>query len=54
MKCKLDTYIENVGQIVSSENKKFIFIEDYLVKNMTEYNSHADELTQISGTETGE
>ncbi|GAA0328160.1 AbrB/MazE/SpoVT family DNA-binding domain-containing protein [Morganella psychrotolerans] len=51
---KLDMYVENGNLVLSPVKKKFVFTEDYLVKNMTEFNSHADELAQVSGTEIGE
>lgn len=51
---KLDMYIENGNLVLSPVRKRVIFSEDYLIKNMSEYNSHADELAQPGGTEFGE
>ena len=47
-------YIENGNLVLSPVRKRVIFSEDYLIKNMSEYNSHADELAQPGGTELGE
>ncbi|WP_369309243.1 AbrB/MazE/SpoVT family DNA-binding domain-containing protein [Providencia rettgeri] len=51
---QLDLTVNNGNLVLSPKKKMRMFSESYLLENMNEYNSHADELAQVSDMEIGE